>query len=427
MRFSRSTVIRCVTVLVAGGLSAVALTPVPAEAASSQGGTITRSEIIARAQTWVDQKVPYSQSATHNDPQGTPYREDCSGYISMAWHTSAHGMTALTTETLPNVSTAISRSSAQAGDALNNRANGHAVLFGGWQDKSANTFTYYAESNPNVPTDKYTGDFDASTLAGWPTGNYQALKYDKTVDDVTLHFSQTTSADFNGDRQADIIARDSAGNLKMWTHNPGGYFNAAKQVTAGWNFTQTAAADFTGDGKADIVARDGAGNLKMWAGHGDGSFGAARQVTAGWDFTQTAVADFDGNGKADIIARDGSGNLKIWAGHGDGTFGAAAQLSAGWNFTQTSAADFNGDRQADIIARDSAGNLKMWTHNPGGYFNAAKQVTAGWNFSQTSVADYDGNGKADIIARDDSTGKLYIWAGHGDTTFGARTELTSGW
>ncbi|RAJ59442.1 hypothetical protein K388_03506, partial [Streptomyces sp. KhCrAH-43] len=221
MRFSRSTVIRCVTVLVAGGLSAVALTPVPAEAASSQGGTITRSEIIARAQTWVDQKVPYSQSATHNDPQGTPYREDCSGYISMAWHTSAHGMTALTTETLPNVSTAISRSSAQAGDALNNRANGHAVLFGGWQDKSANTFTYYAESNPNVPTDKYTGDFDASTLAGWPTGNYQALKYDKTVDDVTLHFSQTTSADFNGDRQADIIARDSAGNLKMWTHNPG--------------------------------------------------------------------------------------------------------------------------------------------------------------------------------------------------------------
>ncbi|MYU47832.1 hypothetical protein GTV15_09845 [Streptomyces sp. SID7803] len=25
------------------------------------------------------------------------------------------------------------------------------MLFGGWQDKSANTFTYYAESNPQRP------------------------------------------------------------------------------------------------------------------------------------------------------------------------------------------------------------------------------------------------------------------------------------
>uniref|UniRef100_UPI0004E0CF0D FG-GAP repeat domain-containing protein n=1 Tax=Streptomyces sp. NRRL F-5123 TaxID=1463856 RepID=UPI0004E0CF0D len=75
---------------------------------------------------------------------------------------------------------------------------------------------------------------------------------------------------FNGDGQADIIAQDSALNLKMWTHNPGGYFNAAKQVTGGWDFTQTAAADFTGDGKADIIARDSSGNLKMWAGNGDG-------------------------------------------------------------------------------------------------------------------------------------------------------------
>ncbi|THA42465.1 transglycosylase family protein, partial [Streptomyces sp. A1136] len=38
-------------------------------------------------------------------------------------------------------------------------------------------------------------------------------------------FTQTTAADFNGDGQADIVARDSSGTLKMWTHNAGGYFN----------------------------------------------------------------------------------------------------------------------------------------------------------------------------------------------------------
>ncbi|MFJ9342326.1 FG-GAP-like repeat-containing protein [Streptomyces sp. NPDC101733] len=239
--------------------------------------------------------------------------------------------------------------------------------------------------------------------------------------------SQTVGADFNGDGQADIVARDGSGDLKLWTHNAGGYFNAPVAVTGGWAFTQTVAADFDGDGKADLIARDGSGNLKRWSGRGDGTFGSAVAVTSGWAFTQTAAADFDGDGKVDLIARDSSGNLKIWAGRGDGTFGASAQVSSGWDFTQTAAADFNGDHQADIVARDGSGNLKVWTHNAGGYFNAPVTVTGGWNFSQTAAADFDGNGKVDLIARDDSTGNLNIWAGRGDTTFAAASKLTGGW
>ncbi|MEV4944319.1 FG-GAP-like repeat-containing protein [Streptomyces sp. NPDC053755] len=240
-------------------------------------------------------------------------------------------------------------------------------------------------------------------------------------------YTQTAAADFNGDGEADIIARDASATLKIWTHNPGGYFNSPVNVTAGWNFTQTAAADFNGDAKADIIAKDANGNLKMWTGRGNGTFHTAVNVTAGWNFTQTAAADFDGNGKTDLIAKDTDGNLKIWAGRGDGTFNAPAHLSAGWNFTQTAAADFNEDGQADIIAKDTNGNLKMWTHNPGGYFNAPVHVTAGWNYSQTTAADFDGNGKADLIARNDTTGDLTIWAGHGDTTFGTAAKLTGGW
>uniref|UniRef100_UPI0018FF5519 transglycosylase family protein n=1 Tax=Streptomyces sp. NRRL F-5123 TaxID=1463856 RepID=UPI0018FF5519 len=66
----------------------------------------------------------------------------------------------------------------------------------------------------------------------WPDcGHKSGLGSDDTVPyppEPTLNYAQTTSADFNGDGQADIIAQDSALNLKMWTHNPGGYFNAAK-------------------------------------------------------------------------------------------------------------------------------------------------------------------------------------------------------
>ncbi|MFJ1868743.1 FG-GAP-like repeat-containing protein [Streptomyces sp. NPDC088097] len=397
-----------------------------ATADSSTGGQITRSEVIARAKTWAEAGVPYSMSSYRSDANGR-YRTDCSGFVSMAWHlaSSSANNYGETTGTLLDFTSSISKESLKPGDILLNPesgANGHVVIFNGWANADHTQYDAYEESGSvgavhrEIPYPYFSGH-----------GTFSPRRYDKIVEDVQLSNSQTLGADFNGDGQADIVARDGSGNLKVWTHNAGGYFNAPVTVTSGWNFTQTVAADFDGDGKADLIARDGSGNLKRWNGRGDGTFGAPVQVTGGWDFTQTAAADFDGDGKADLIARDGSGNLKIWAGHGDGTFGAAAQLSSGWDFTQTAAADFNGDHQADLVARDGSGNLRMWTHNAGGYFNAPVTVTGGWTFSQTTAADFDGNGKADLIARDDNTGNLNIWAGRGDTTFAAASKLTSGW
>ena len=51
-------------------------------------GKITRDEIISRAQDWVNRKIPYSQTSTTDG-----YRQDCSGYVSMAWKSSQPGHT----------------------------------------------------------------------------------------------------------------------------------------------------------------------------------------------------------------------------------------------------------------------------------------------------------------------------------------------
>ncbi|MFJ7247274.1 CHAP domain-containing protein, partial [Kitasatospora sp. NPDC098652] len=69
---------------------------------------------------------------------------------------------------------------------------------------------------------------------------------------VTLNYSQTIAGDYNGDKVSDLFAKDSAGNLSVWTGNKGAGFSTKKQLTSGWNFTQTATADFTGDGIADL-------------------------------------------------------------------------------------------------------------------------------------------------------------------------------
>src|SRR5688500_18751737 len=51
--------------------------------------SLTRAQILERAKTWLDARVPYSQSACHRNQYGS-YRTDCSGFVSMAWglHTS---------------------------------------------------------------------------------------------------------------------------------------------------------------------------------------------------------------------------------------------------------------------------------------------------------------------------------------------------
>jgi hypothetical protein len=70
-------------------------------------------------------------------------------------------------------------------------------------------------------------------------------------------------------------------------------------------------ADYSGDGKADILLRDSSGDVSVWLMDG---FTATRSSIANiWTaWSVFGSGDFDGDGKADILWRDTSGNLAIW-------------------------------------------------------------------------------------------------------------------
>jgi hypothetical protein len=101
----------------------------PNEEEGSTSAAIVRNEILTRARSWLDERVPYSQSRTHTNQFGT-YRTDCSGYVSMAWALSS----SYTTWTLWNVSSTISAGDLQPGDALLKDSGGtdHVALFVRW-------------------------------------------------------------------------------------------------------------------------------------------------------------------------------------------------------------------------------------------------------------------------------------------------------
>ncbi|MGW9375420.1 hypothetical protein ACWGVR_36060 [Streptomyces xanthophaeus] len=141
---------------------------------AAPGGPVTREQIIARAKDWVDQRVPYSQKLFwKDDATGGRYRQDCSGFVSMAWQLKD----SLSTQTLPSVAKQLSGfEELEPGDALVNTKS-HALLFGGWTNKAKGDFFYYSESNDSVPAHKASANIHSKEIDGYHPSSYLRLRY----------------------------------------------------------------------------------------------------------------------------------------------------------------------------------------------------------------------------------------------------------
>ncbi|WP_330297052.1 hypothetical protein [Streptomyces sp. NBC_00503] len=401
------------TVLAAAG-AAVTLAA-PAQAASSVGGTITRSEVIARAQSWVDQGVPYNQSANHTDSNGT-YREDCSGYVSMAWHLSS----SLTTWTLPNVSTKISFSQLKPGDAMD-YTDAHTFLFAGWTNQSTGAFTYYAESNSHNPTHGPTSaNINNSSLEGWPTGYYDALRYDNIVDDAAAPAwkSQVVvnggGAIFHGLRNAD----------GTWS----GFGNIASQAGDIGNVGSIADAGVNGD--THVVAVGGNGHIFHTIRRANGTWGAFGDVNAaaGALSSVTKVSAVSTGTEVSVLAvADGKLNHSVR--HADGTWTAFADVSGEAGALPapvTSAAEawVNGQLQVAVVAggrvyhsvRSSGGTWTPW----GDVYTAAGDAG-----TATDVAVAGTGSDMQIIVTSNGGAKQFHGARLANGTWMPLTDLTS--
>ncbi|MEV0175281.1 peptidoglycan-binding protein [Streptomyces sp. NPDC050803] len=129
----------------------------------------TRAEIIKRAKEWVAARVPYSMSRYWADG----YRQDCSGFVSMAWNLPGNEWTG----SLDQYGTRIPKEELQPGDILlfHNPADpekgSHVTIFGGWTDY---THTYYIAYEATRPYARK----QATPYAYWSnSARYLAYRY----------------------------------------------------------------------------------------------------------------------------------------------------------------------------------------------------------------------------------------------------------
>ncbi len=227
-------------------------------------------------------------------------------------------------------------------------------------------------------------------------------------------------SDFNGDGGADIVWRNSSGEVSLWLSNGGsGNVSFSGQDLGGtpnsWTLQQV--GDFNGDGKADMLWRGASGDTALWLSNaGAGYDGFTNKdlgtATAGW--TVQAVGDFNGDGKADMVWRSGGGDVQIWASNaGAGYTGFTGQevgmVSTDWTLLR--AGDFNGDGKADLLWRNGGGDVAIWQANSGMGFTGFTGQDAGvvpTDWTAQPIGDFNGDGKADILWRT-SSGDMHLW------------------
>ncbi|MER5495429.1 VCBS repeat-containing protein [Streptomyces sp. NPDC002490] len=387
--------------------------------ASSVGGAISRTEILQRAQYWVDQRVPYSQTAYHRDPQGRTYRTDCSGLVSMAWHLP----TSAVTSTLPNYSSKLAGlDNLQPGDALND-VSSHVMLFVGWTDGTRTSAKIIEHARPDTVARPMT--YSRSYLV---QKGFEPYRYNKVTDSpVTVPDKGMTHVtgvgDLTGDGISDVIAvQTSNGDLYRYSgpNYTGG--TARTKIGHGWDSISdiVGTGDLTGDGVADVIAVDAtSGDLYRYAGPGYAGGGRVK-IGVNWDSMTnvTPVGDLTGDGQPDVIAVEkATGDLYRYAGPNFAGGAARTKIGNGWNVYSTivGTGDLTGDGVADIVAIHATnGNLYRYS---GPHYNGGTrvQIGNGWQTmtNLTGVGDITGDNVPDLLAVNAASQKLYRYSGPG--------------
>jgi VCBS repeat protein len=422
-----------------------------AGAVSAVGGQVTQTEVLARARNWYDRRnsLRYDNSRRHlaTDVDGAHrYGQDCSGFVSMAWHLKPGGSGGPNTRTLPNYARTIARQELQPGDLLDDVRDGHAILFEAWERDHVH-FSYYSfGSNPIKHITHFT--FAAKTMSGHPTAHYQAYRYTKIVAPprpkpptpapapvVDPSMSTGARGDFNGDGRSDVAAMynypGSRSRLFVFTAKADGKFdNPVSWWDSGagnWDAgrSKLVTGDFNKDGKTDIgVFYSYPGNrTALFTFTSAGSrFNAPVKVwdsgTGNWDLARSkpVSGDFNGDGYGDTAVFYGySGSrtaLFVWTAKPAGGFTGPAKVwdSGAGNWDQPRShpvtGDFTGDHRTDIaVLYDYPGTrsrLWVFTAKPaGGFNNPASWWDSGagnWAASQSKViaGDFNTDGRSDV-------------------------------
>ena len=232
---------------------------------------------------------------------------------------------------------------------------------------------------------------------------------------------QILAGDRTGDGKADLVIR-TAGAATLYRGTGTGRFAAGTPYVAssagrvgtpidtGLNLPQATdllnAGDWNRDGNADLISRNTDGNLYLYLGNGQGRFAAATLLAKGFGGVSllSAGGDITGDGYPDLQAQI-NGAMRIYPGRG--TAGLAASYvshSAIAGKKQIAVGLWTSDGAPDAIFLNAKSTVLYPGNGPGGLTNP---ITIGAGLMGYSwVVGISDAGRSALIARD-AAGSLY--------------------
>lgn len=416
------------------------VTPAPAHA-STVGGIISRSEVLARAQWWMNTYgIIYSQrqADAKSDGDGHTYRPDCSGFVSMAWHLPklAGGWDRNTDSLATQGDTTWLNSYDELlpGDALLGVVYGHVALFAGWDDSAHTRMRVYEEYDETKE-----GNLNVYNRSFYSANGFRGLRYNKIGDPVS-----------GGGRLAFVKTRNT-GSGKVEVHQlPAPYQSFDMNAATGLSAAENGLGSFemlgnqlvyfktrsTGSGKVELHTRtaesgfQSGGDVATWFNVGDGGNGVFQMVNGDIVFIKTRNTS---TGKVEVHRVSGAnlagppvlstGSIISTADAGNGTFQMSGNDLVFIKTRNTSTG------KVEVHVADGATNYGTWKMNAVTAFSTGDGPNGFW-----SVRNVWTSGVGDLIfikTRSTSTGKVELFgasagAGYQQLNMATPTAISSG-
>lgn len=231
-----------------------------------------------------------------------------------------------------------------------------------------------------------------------------------------------TVADMNGDGLPDIIAANRYGRTQganyICLNRGGGRFDADCIPFSREPATTITVADFNGDRQLDLlVPHRNKGQSRLYLGARGADLANMRSVPFGPADAQTRIAeaaDVNGDGIMDVVAIDEATGVSIHLGKGDATF-ASPQQVGGRSVVPYAlvVADPNCDGKSDfIVGNVEAPSVVYFNNGTGATFTPVPFGDNKGTAYGISVGDFDEDGQPDIaVARSEAPNAVYFGAG----------------
>jgi hypothetical protein len=258
--------------------------------------------------------------------------------------------------------------------------------------------------------------------------------------------------DWSGDGHSDLITRDGAGNLLVYSGSGlvNSQFTTAfaddhpDHLGEGWGGFRKVfrTYNWNNDNKPSIFGITPDGNLFQFRGDGEGEFttGNGELIGSGWTFADIMVTNnwINGVNRPNLMGRTSTGDLYLYTSNGAGGWdnaGVGIKIGSGWNMFNTvlTPGDWLGDGRQALIGRTPAGDLRLYqSDGNGGWVNGVGvQIGNGWGMFNIfmSPGDFNGDNLVDMVgATPAGKLRLYMTDGKGNWLNGLGQEIgTSGW